>query len=172
MLPQHSITRSPVGGGGTSWGSGGYPRPVLTGYALPLPGKIWNNTLDRTSDRTRDTPSPERTWNQRLGRDLEPETGEQTENIIFPRTSYAGFNGTCAMTIFTHFMRRLLLLMTSPEMKIFSPGTKPLRSTLRFAPTGPDAQHRQQIVFSPCISPGFYGRNHPVVNPPDCGLFY
>ena len=62
---------------------------------LPAPGRPWNRTLDRTSDRTRGTPSerpgtlktgpvtglggtntpppPERSCDQRLGRDLGPD---------------------------------------------------------------------------------------------------
>ena len=66
------------------------------------------------------------------------------------------FYCTCAMTSLTLFILLLLLLMISPDMKMFSPGTYPFRSTFMLAPTGPEAQHRQQIVLSPTNSPGLY----------------
>ena len=74
------VTCSPVGGGVWQYPvlSGGYPHcPILIG--CPLPGRTWNRTLDRTSDRT----GLERTWDQRsrLGYPTTPPPrGGQTEN--------------------------------------------------------------------------------------------
>ena len=71
----------------------------LRGVPRPF-SKIWDRTLDLTSDRTRGTPGTrnlrapqERTRDQ--GRDLVLETTgysacEQTENITFPSPSYVG----------------------------------------------------------------------------------
>ena len=97
----------------------GYPILVLIGYLSQSWERTWDQRLGYPSPSkdlgpeackepgTRDwdtsLPSPmERMWDQKLGRDLAPETGvpppspqwtdKQSENITFPRTKYANGN--------------------------------------------------------------------------------
>ena len=94
-------------------GVGDTPSPVLRAYPLscndwvppppwagpgtgPVTGLGGTSQAGPEQDFRQDPPPPERTWDQRLGRGLGPETGVapppggQIENITFPRTSYAG----------------------------------------------------------------------------------